>query len=276
MARSASAFAGEVDSSGLHELRTRQLPWWKEIGILIAVWGAYTLARMAVVDDVAQAKANARALLDIERLLYLDPELSIVHWVDAHKAVALVTCYAYASLHYVVTASVVVWTRLRRPEIFPYARDTLVLATLIALACYWLIPMAPPRLIGDGFIDVMASYADFGWWGTHASAPPGTAPWTNEFAAFPSMHVGWAVWCGWMLTGARTRPVRLLGLTYPVFVTFVVVATGNHFLLDAVAGAAAIIVSAHIARVWHRDRLRTLRSLTVRADEVAIGESGRS
>ncbi len=154
------------------------------------------------------------------------------------------------------------WTRARRPEIYPFARDVLVIATLIALACYWLVPLAPPRLIGAGFIDVMANYADFGWWGTHASAPPGTAPWTNEFAAFPSMHVGWAVWCGWMLYGWGTPAFRALGVGYPLFATAVVVATGNHFTLDAVAGAAVIGVAATVARVWHKDRLRILREVT--------------
>ena len=249
-------------SSPLQRLRQRQIPWWAEIGLLVAVWGAYTLARLAASDDAAVAVRNAYRLLDVEASLGLDFEMPVVNWTNAHTAVAVVACYAYATMHYVLTLAVLVWARARRPEIYPFARDTLVLATLIALACYWLVPMAPPRLMGAGFADVMANYSDFGWWGTNASAPPGTAPWTNEFAAFPSMHVGWAVWCGWMLYGWGTPAFRTIGIAYPVFATFVVVSTGNHFVLDAVAGAAAIGVAATFARAWHRDRLRILREVT--------------
>jgi hypothetical protein len=155
----------------------RQRPaWWVDLGILAAVWAAYTVARLAVSDDADRATDNALALLRLEEVLLLDVELGIVRWVHAHAGVALVVCYAYATLHYVVTTAVLVWARLRRPQQFAVVRDVLVVATLLALVCYWLVPMAPPRLIGSGFIDVMASYADFGWWGTHASAPPGTAP----------------------------------------------------------------------------------------------------
>lgn len=277
MVEGAPSIVGAAERDGLRSdaphgapPRGKRLPWWTDLGVLVAVWSAYTVARLAVSDDADRAKDNARALLQLEQLLFLDPELALVQWVHAHKVVALLTCYAYATLHYIVTAAVLVWVRVRRPQVFSYARDTLVIATLIALVCYWLVPMAPPRLIGDGFIDVMASYADFGWWGTHASAPPGTAPWTNEFAAFPSMHVGWAVWCGWVLWGSSRPAVRVLGLAYPCFVTFVVVATGNHFLLDAVAGAAVVWLAARVARTWHRDHsvapVRTLRMASSSAD----------
>lgn len=87
----------------------------------------------------------------------------------------------------------------------------------------------------------MARYSAYGWWGGEASAPRGLGGLTNQFAAMPSLHVGWALWCGIALWRHGRRPlVRALGAAYPAVTTLVVMGTANHYFLDAVAGAAVM------------------------------------
>jgi hypothetical protein len=98
-----------------------------------------------------------------------------------------------------------------------------------------------------GISDVMRDYSDYGWWGASASAPRGLGDATNEYAAMPSMHCGWALWCGiqmWQLGG---RWWRTAGVAYPATMAVIVVATGNHFVLDVVAGGLAVAVGYAVA-----------------------------
>jgi hypothetical protein len=87
-----------------------------------------------------------------------------------------------------------------------------------------------------------------GWWGGDASAPRGLGALTNQLAAMPSLHVGWAVWVAWVVVTHSTRRwVRVLAVAYPIGTTLVVVATANHYLLDAVAGAAVVAVAIRLS-----------------------------
>jgi hypothetical protein len=141
-----------------------------------------------------------------------------------------------------VTPAVLVWLRRRHARSYGPARTALIVATLLGLVGFWLYPTAPPRMLaGSGFVDTLAYFSDWGWWSTDASAPKGLGGLTNELAAMPSLHVGWAVWVGWYAaTHARRRWVRALAVAYPVVTSVVVVATANHYWLDVVAGAALV------------------------------------
>src|SRR5947209_3039422 len=79
-------------------------------------------------------------------------------------------------------------------EDYSPARWALVVSCVIALACYLLLPTAPPRMTGGGYVDILSLHSDIGWWSTDASAPKGMGQLTNELAAFPSLHAGWALW----------------------------------------------------------------------------------
>jgi hypothetical protein len=95
-----------------------------------------------------------------------------------------------------------------------------------------------------GFVDTMAQYAGTGWWSNDASVPRGVGSLTNQFAAMPSLHVGWALWCGWqMVRFGKHLITRVSGVLYPALITLVVVATGNHYLLDAFAGVAVVFLA---------------------------------
>jgi hypothetical protein len=100
-----------------------------------------------------------------------------------------------------------------------------------------------------GFIDTMARYGHEGWWGSAGSAPKGVGSVTNQFAAMPSLHVAWAIWCAWMVARlARRAWVRRIAVAYPVVVVLVVLSTANHYLLDAVAGLVVLLAGYAVSR----------------------------
>lgn len=215
----------------------------RELLLLAVLYGVYSGVRLVASDDLGPALGHAHHLLDLEQLLHLDVE----HWLNdafhIHRSVEVAAGFYYAAAHYLVTPAVLVWLWLRRPVQYAGARRALVAATVVALAVYVLLPTAPPRLVG-GYHDLLALTADVGWWSTSASAPQGLGGLTNELAAMPSMHVGWALWCALAITAAsRSLLLRAAGWTHAVLTVLVVVGTGNHWLLDAVAGAAIVAVA---------------------------------
>jgi len=126
---------------------------------------------------------------------------------------------------------------------------TLTTASLLGLIGFATAPLAPPRML-PGFIDTMARYGRYGWWDSAASAPRGLGSLTNQLAAMPSLHVGWAIWCGWMVARYAQRAwVRGLAIAYPVIVVLVVLATANHYLIDAVAGLVVLLAGLSISRM---------------------------
>ncbi|GAA3176379.1 MULTISPECIES: phosphatase PAP2 family protein [Streptomyces] len=224
--------------------------WWAELPLLVAVYAAYTAGRLLARGDVAAATGHGTALLRVERALHLTPEPALNRLFTQVPVVGVPAAYAYAALHYVVTPAVLVWLWRRRPAHYRAARSRLLTATLIGLIGFTLFPTAPPRLLdaGQGFVDGMAHYAGYGWWGAEASAPRGLGGLTNQYAAMPSLHVGWALWCGavgWRL--ASSRVVRALAVAYPVAIALVVMGTANHYLLDVLAGVAVMGVGAWLA-----------------------------
>jgi hypothetical protein len=228
--------------------------WWREVILLGAMYFLYDGVRLIVAAGHHEAFVNAHRVLSLERTLSIADELRINHAVSATPAVAVPLSYAYATLHYLVTPAVLIWLWRSRPRRYRGARTALVTATLIGLLGFWLFPTAPPRMM-SGFVDTLARYHDWGWWAGAASAPKGLGGLTNEFAAMPSLHVGWAAWCGWQVArNTNWRWLRVLGAAYPLFMFVVVVGTANHYIADAVAGLAVILTGALIARTHERLR----------------------
>lgn len=228
---------------------TRRIDWagkrrgLRELALVVALYAVYDLSRALVQGRRSNAFGNAAQLLHLERIGGIAWEQAVNGLVSAHRVLAVGSDYMYATLHYLVTPLVLAWLWRRHGNVYARARSTLMVATLIGLATLTLLPVAPPRML-DGFTDTMARYAQFGWWGTDASAPRGLGGFTNELAAMPSLHVAWALWCGWQLARhARRRYVRVLGALYPVLTGVVVVGTGNHYVLDVVGGVAVIVVA---------------------------------
>jgi hypothetical protein len=233
--------------------------WWgalRELALIGLLYVAYSGVRLLADTQVAAAVGRAGDLLRVERLLGLDVEGSLNQLVAQSTWVGVTMSYWYSSLHYVVTPAVLAWLFWRHRDAYPRVRNALVLASAVALLGYLLVPMAPPRLMADGYVDVLAQTAQYGWWSDHASAPVGLDGLTNEFAAMPSLHVGWAIWVAWAVAARTGRWGRALAISYAVGTAAVVIGTGNHWLLDAVAGAALMWAAIALTGLLHRRRTR--------------------
>lgn len=228
-----------------------RLRWWTELPLIAVIYALYSFARLLVRGDIDDAVKHGVDILHFEQLTHLDPEPFVNRLFTDHAVLGVPADFAYASLHYLVTPAVLVWLWRRRPTHYRAARTWLMISTLIGLIGFTLLPTAPPRLIptSHGFVDTMAQYGSYGWWGTDASAPRGMGHLTNEYAAMPSLHVGWALWCGIMLVRyGRHWSIRVLGGLYPVVTTLVVMGTANHYLMDVLAGCAVMGTGFLLAR----------------------------
>ncbi len=224
-------------------LRTRVRRGLSELLLVLALYGGYSVTRLFADDSPGPAVARAHRILGLERFLGLDLEATVNGWFINNPAIGLLGSYYYASAHYLITGAVLVWLWRCGPKIYQPARAALVVATFLALALYLLVPTAPPRFV-DGFTDVLRLSAAHGWWSSDASAPRGMGGYTNELAAFPSMHAGWALWVAWVVQREATRRwVIVLAWLHAGITAVVIVGTGNHWLLDVVAGWAVVAVA---------------------------------
>ncbi|MEU6878575.1 phosphatase PAP2 family protein [Streptomyces sp. NPDC046712] len=249
--------------------------WWTELILIGVVYAAYSCGRLLARGDVRSAVDHGLAILDLEKSLHLNAEHPLNRLFTETPALGVPADFAYASLHYLVTPAVLIWLYRRRPGRYRAARTWLMLSTLLGLIGFTLLPTCPPRLLDarHGFVDTMAQFSSYGWWGAEASAPRGMGAMTNQYAAMPSLHVGWALWCGVMLWRyGRTPLLKALGVAYPLLTTLIVMGTANHYFLDAVAGAAVmglgLLLTAPALRLAHRVRT------TVRPERHALVSGG--
>jgi membrane-associated phospholipid phosphatase len=207
----------------------------------LTVYGLYELARGLVGADTAQADAHAHRLVALERSLHLFVESNVQRAVQTLPGLPSLLGVAYLTLHLAVTAGVLLWLHRRRPEGFPFVRTALLLASGLALVGFLLYPTAPPRLAGVGIADTVS--------GEHVDLNRGlVSSLYNPYAALPSMHIGYAlIVAAGLLRHGRRLHVRAIGALYPPFVLLVTVATGNHFFLDAAAGALVAVLAAALA-----------------------------
>jgi hypothetical protein len=220
--------------------------WWRELLLIGVLYGAYEISRGLGDVDMSDAVDNGRQILHLEKVWHLDPEQILNNLLHHATFLAVFASYFYSVMHYLVTPAVLIWMYRSHRADYGRARTALALSTGLGLIGYLFLPTAPPRMVhGSGLRDILADTQRFGWWGHDGSVPRGWGEFTNQFAAMPSLHVGWAVWCGAVIAlYARRRWVRALGVSYPLLTTFVVMATGNHYLLDAVAGAVVMALGA--------------------------------
>ncbi|GAA2090213.1 phosphatase PAP2 family protein [Streptomyces albiaxialis] len=262
---------------------TRARPrWWTELPLIAAVYALYSAGRLLARGDETTAVSHGLALLRLERRLGIDAETPLNRAFVDHSWLGVPADFAYASLHFLVTPLVLAWLFRRHAAHYRFLRTWLTVSTLIGLVGFTLLPTCPPRLldVGHGFTDTMALYSDYGWWGTEASAPRGLGGLTNQFAAMPSLHVGWALWCGaalWRL-GPRAAWCRALAVAYPLATCLTVLGTANHYLLDAVAGAAVmglgLLLTGPLLRCSGAVRARVSAAVPARRERAAGGRTG--
>ncbi|MER6248981.1 bifunctional glycosyltransferase 87/phosphatase PAP2 family protein [Streptomyces griseorubiginosus] len=232
-----------------------------ELLLIRVTYAAYQQVRLAATGGSnsagrATAERHGQQILDLERFLHIDIE----HW--ANHAVVKVGWLRnffdqyYESLHFVVPLSVLAVLYWRRPVDYRWARASLGFATLLALVGFWLYPLAPPRLMPAlGVIDTVHGVQDFSKpdYGTLTAL-------TNQYAAMPSLHFGWALWCGVVIAVVAPRWwMKGLGLLHPLFTVSAIVATGNHWVLDAVGGAAVVAGGFGLSYLFQGPRARGVR-----------------
>ncbi|GHG70002.1 phosphatase PAP2 family protein [Streptomyces griseocarneus] len=239
--------------------------WWTELPLIAVVYGLYSAGRLLVRGDVQSAVDHGLAILDLEKTFRINFEHPLNRLFTGHPALGIPADFAYAALHYLLTPALLVWLFRRRPDHYRRMRTWLMASTLIGLIGFTLLPTCPPRLLDGtyGFVDTMHQYSEYGWWGGDASAPRGLGGLTNQYAAMPSLHVGWALWCGAVLwRHGRATWAKVVGVAYPLAITLVVMGTANHYFLDAVAGAAVMGAGFLLAKPALRlaDRIRSRRA----------------
>jgi hypothetical protein len=202
-----------------------------EAAAVLTLYGLYELARGLVGADTAEADGHAHRLVALERSLHLFVEANVQRAVQTLPGLTSLLGVAYLTFHLAVTAGVLLWLHRRRPDGFPLVRTSLLLASGLAIVGFLVYPTAPPRLAGVGISDTVS--------GRHVDLNRGlVSSLYNPYAAVPSMHVGYAlIVAAGLLRHGRRLLVRAIGALYPTFVLLVIVATGNHFFLDAAAGA---------------------------------------
>jgi PAP2 superfamily len=217
---------------------------WHRVGrelVLLAVFAAvYEYIGKNMVQAGGAAAGHALSVVSAERGLGLFHEQAVqalfIRWdtvTDAFNAY-------YGGTHFLVPAVALGWLLLRHPGRYARARTALAVTTAVGFVCFWLYPVAPPRLLPGRF-----GIAD-----TLRDAGPGHVESTlittagDQYASMPSLHVAWAVWCALALYPVvRHRWLRVLVAAYPVMTALVVVATGNHFFLDALAGTLLAVLT---------------------------------
>jgi PAP2 superfamily len=212
----------------------------RQIVLFCGAYWLYRLVRGLVDGRGAEAFENARAVIAVERDLGLFFEPTLHSWASAHAVVIDAASWMYLNSHFAVTTVALVWIYLRRNERFYFVRNMFMVAMGIALVGYMALPTAPPRFMPEwGFTDSVAAFT-----GVEADSASADLLF-NPYAAIPSMHVAFALMLGVAMAKIVRRGwARALWLAYSPVVTFVVVATANHWWLDAFLGAAVAVAAA--------------------------------
>lgn len=204
---------------------------------MIGLFIVYKFVRLLILGRVDTAFDNAWEIWDLQRALDLPNEAALQHALLDKELLLRASNSYYAYVHFPATGVFLVWVYLRRPMYYLWTRRIIAGLTAAALGGHILMPLAPPRMLtGTGMVDTgrlvgPAVYGD-----------AGTSTLSNQYAAMPSLHVGWALAIAVVLiTVTRTR-WRWAWLLHPLITVFVVVITGNHYWLDGIAAAGILAV----------------------------------
>jgi membrane-associated phospholipid phosphatase len=228
----------------------RRRRWWLEIIIAVVFYELYSGVQSWTTGHVG-AHSHALEITRLEQHLHIWVEPWLNRFATAHSWLALGSGYYYELTHVCVTAGTLVFLWWRRAEFYSGLRNVLVAISLPALLVYGLWPVAPPRLANTGFTDTLIVNNILG-------AADVSDGFVNLYAAMPSLHVAWAVWCAGAIALTTKSRWGHLAWIYPAMTTFAVLATANHYVLDAVAGAA---LTALVFLGWRPYRDRARRSL---------------
>ncbi|MEV0484552.1 bifunctional glycosyltransferase 87/phosphatase PAP2 family protein [Streptomyces sp. NPDC050508] len=245
--------------------RVPLLPFWHrvltrpnlllELLLIRVFYAAYSSVRAAATGGRGVAEEHGHQIHSIEKALHIDIEQWANHSVVKLPWLEHFLGFYYESFHFVVPLTILGVLYVRRPVDYRWARSSLGIATLLGLLGFWLYPLAPPRLMpGLGFIDTVH--------GAQNLAKPDYGAMTavtNQYAAMPSLHFGWSLWCGIVIVALAPKWwMKALGLLHPLFTVSAIVATANHWVLDALGGA--VVVGAGFLLTYVLSGPRAVRS----------------
>jgi hypothetical protein len=209
--------------------------------------------RNRTVGSPEAAFANAEDLVDLERWLHIAWEERVQRTIVGSEVLVMLTNWVYIWGHWPVILGTAAALYHYRRDRYYILRNTLFVSGAIGFLFFAFLPVAPPRLLGLGLVDTVSNQSD----AYRALQPPGL---TNQYAAFPSLHVGWNIAVGMVLLFTSTRlAVRAFAVLSPVAMAFAVVATANHYVVDVAGGAAIVLVglAAALAIEWRGNRTAT-------------------
>ena len=201
--------------------------------VLIVVGGfeVYEALRHVMTPNWPQAFANAARVESLERWGHFAWEQSVQRLFLGMPHLVQAMNVFYFVGHFVLTGVFFTWLYFRSREGFRGVRNAFLIATATSLVIHWLFPTAPPRLAHVGLTDTLRAFSGIDIGSPHSS------PFSNPVAAVPSLHAGFALGVAYGVTKFAWRTwVRVIGVVYPVVVVLTIVVTGNHFILDALAG----------------------------------------
>ncbi|MBT3164157.1 phosphatase PAP2 family protein [Streptomyces sp. Vc74B-19] len=218
-------------------------PLVRELMLVAGLFLVYKLGRQLATGHTAEAFRNGREVWDLERALGLPGEGAVQSPLLHGDTLAQIANTYYAAVHFPATVAFLVWLYLRRPAHYVWARRVLAALTAAALVLHLTYPLAPPRMLpATGLVDTARLY------GPSVYGPPSADQLSNQFAAMPSLHFGWALMVAVGLIFATRSVWRWLWLLHPLLTLLVIVGTANHFWLDALAAAALLGLALAVLR----------------------------
>jgi hypothetical protein len=219
-------------------------PLVRELLLVAGLFLVYKLGRQLATGHTAEAFDNAHRVWDLEQFAHLPGEGAVQSaLLHSDTLVHIVNTY-YATVHFPATAAFLIWLYLRRPEHYVWARRILAAITAAALVVHLTFPLAPPRMLAaTGLVDTGQVYGP-----TVYGASPAADSLSNQFAAMPSLHFGWALIVAIGLIAATRSRWRPLWLLHPLLTLLVIVGTANHYWLDAIMAAALLGVALVVIR----------------------------
>lgn len=239
------------------------LPRWRgglrEVALVLSVYGAYWLTRGSLPDRVFDAVQNAYNIVDLQRYLGFFWEHDIQSWFLRSSFLVDLANAVYTYFYYPVLVLFAIWAYNRHRKQYIVARNVFLVSAGIGFLCFVFYPVAPPRmLLSLGFVDTMAQYGavDYGssFFRTFA----------NPYAAMPSLHFGWVLLVGIStIYVAKAIWLKVVGVIVPISMLIAIIATGNHFILDAIAGAIVIGIAYGLVVLFNRLRSKGLPRLAL-------------
>jgi PAP2 superfamily len=236
------------------------LYWWAEVAFIAIYYAVYSTIRNINESSTATARQHARQIIGFQRAVGINAEHTLQHWVINVRPLIIACNYIYGSLHFIVTAGVLIYLYHRWRDDYPLFRNALAVATGLALVGFIFYPLMPPRLLpsGYGFVDTLAK--DPAFWSFNSGA---VSKISNQFAAMPSVHCAWALFCACALVPRlRHRWAKVLAAVYPAVTVTAIVLTANHYFVDALAGFTVFGIGYGVARAATRAGRRPATAAT--------------